>query len=79
MANAWSSGGFGNYWHDWTMPDADMNGIVDTPYPLDPGGSADPYPLTTWTVIPEPGILFLSLIMMAICLGYIRIKREPDA
>ncbi|MHA1944536.1 MAG: right-handed parallel beta-helix repeat-containing protein [Candidatus Hodarchaeales archaeon] len=48
-----------NYWDDWTIPDADADGIVDNPYPID--GSAtnnDPYPrairepvLTTTTTV----------------------------
>lgn len=42
--------GYGNYWNDWTTPDADNNSIVDSPYII--GGSSasqDSYPLT----IPE--------------------------
>gem|GEM_PF-1785764 len=35
----------GNYWDNWTMPDADNNGIVDIPYPINPGVN-DTYPLT---------------------------------
>jgi len=38
----------GNYWSDWTEPDADGNGIVDNPYQIaGPAGSQDPYPLAT--------------------------------
>ena len=37
----------GNYWSDWTEPDADEDGIVDIPYPIaGPASSHDPYPLT---------------------------------
>jgi len=36
----------GNYWSEWTEPDADEDGIVDNPYPIaGPAGSQDPYPL----------------------------------
>lgn len=77
--NSWSIGGWGNYWHDWTTPDVNPpggDGIVDVPYSLDPGGVVDGFPLTNWTVIPEPGILFLALSMMAACLLIIRKKRR---
>jgi parallel beta-helix repeat protein len=77
--NSWSLGGWGNYWHDWTTPDnipPGGNGIVDNAYPLDPAGAFDMFPRTTWTVIPEPGILFLALSMMAACLMIIRKKRR---
>jgi parallel beta-helix repeat protein len=56
--NWWnSSDGFGNYWGDWTTPDNDLNGIVDSPYNISgtPGGW-DYYPRTTaMTPIPEFG------------------------
>jgi parallel beta-helix repeat protein len=36
-----------NYWSDWTTPDDDFNGIVDTPYLLEgPAMNDDPFPLT---------------------------------
>jgi len=36
----------GNYWNDWTAPDSNGDGIVDTPYGIDPTGAAkDYYPL----------------------------------
>jgi parallel beta-helix repeat protein len=42
--------GYGNYWNDWTTPDADSNSIVDSPYTIDGSSvSQDNYPLT----IPE--------------------------
>jgi parallel beta-helix repeat protein len=49
--NFWNSSGtpngYGNYWNDWTTPDADENGIVDNPYLLDGwSASQDNYPLT---------------------------------
>ncbi|MGA1822600.1 MAG: putative Ig domain-containing protein [Thermoplasmatota archaeon] len=30
--NRWNSSDHGNYWSDWTSPDTDSDGIVDTPY-----------------------------------------------
>jgi len=43
--------GYGNYWSDWTTPDADSNGVVDIPYSI-PGsaGAKDYYPLTLTSV-----------------------------
>jgi len=41
--NQWSQGGIGNHWSDHTTPDANNDGIVDTPYALPPG--ADSFPL----------------------------------
>lgn len=43
--NFWNSSAEGNHWSDWTAPDTDGNGIVDTPYIIS-AGSADFYPLT---------------------------------
>jgi len=47
--NWWNStDGYGNYWSDWTGPDAGMDGIVDAPYILDgSAGAKDNLPLTT--------------------------------
>jgi parallel beta-helix repeat protein len=76
--NSWSMAGWGNYWGDWTTPDVlppGGDGIVDSPYLLDPGGVVDGFPRTAWTVIPEPGIIFLALSMMAACLLIVRKKR----
>jgi parallel beta-helix repeat protein len=52
--NLWYSlgtpNGYGNYWNDWTTPDADSDGIVDSPYTIyGSSASEDRYPLT----IPE--------------------------
>lgn len=46
MENWWAIEGHGNYWSDWTLPDNDMNGIVDTPYNISGGSAKDNYPLT---------------------------------
>jgi hypothetical protein len=48
-ANAWSIGGQGNYWSDYTGVDANHDGIGDTPYLISPIGQ-DNYPLMdTWS------------------------------
>ncbi len=44
--------GSGNFWSDWTSPDVDGNGIVDSPH-LITGGAQDPFPHTmadAWTL-----------------------------
>ncbi len=75
--NSWwnSTDGYGNYWSDWTGPDADMDGIVDEPYLLDgSAGAMDYYPLTTLPSepIPEFGIMpllvltFLGAVLLAV-------------
>lgn len=49
----------GNYWNNWTAPDADADGVVDSPYLL-PGGQDDrPYAASSGWLCTRPG---LSLI-----------------
>ena len=69
------SPGIGNYWSDWTSPDADVNGRVDLPYDIDTSSGPAPqdiYPMVTppWVPIPEfteiiipiVGLLVVALI-----------------
>jgi len=44
--NYWNSSSFGNYWGDWTAPDVNGDGIVDSPYDVEGGANEDFYPLT---------------------------------
>lgn len=37
----------GNYWSDWTAPDADNDGFVDNPYNIPGGSNQDSLPFTT--------------------------------
>jgi parallel beta-helix repeat protein len=65
--NSWNSAeGCGNWWSDWTTPDADSNGIVDQPYNISGSASAkDYYPQTTvQTPIPEFGMMPLVVIVL---------------
>lgn len=49
--NQWSKDMQGNYWSDWTWPDADGDGIIDNPYWLHGVSEVnDSYPLSS-----EPG------------------------
>jgi parallel beta-helix repeat protein len=84
-ANFWNSAGsphgWGNYWHDWTSPDSNADGIVDTPYAI--GGVTNPkdnYPLTTNPIvdIPEFGSLWLLVTvfgMLAMVFLCTRVKK----
>jgi predicted secreted protein with PEFG-CTERM motif len=66
--NQWNStGGYGNYWSDWTMPDSNMDGVVDEPYILDGGaGARDYYPYADAALIPEFGVGTLVVLCLAI-------------
>ena len=78
--NWWnSSGGYGNYWSDWTTPDANFDGIVDKPYNLTAGvGPMDYYPRTTPAPpIPEPSILILAGIMIVAFVMVGRTRKKP--
>jgi hypothetical protein len=51
-ANNWNTSGsphgYGNYWDDWTTPDANSDGIVDNPYSImGSAGAEDYYPLVS--------------------------------
>jgi nitrous oxidase accessory protein NosD len=44
-SNMWNTSTEGNYWSDWTIPDNNHDGIVDSPYVLAGGtGSKDSFP-----------------------------------
>jgi prefoldin subunit 5 len=43
--NNWNSSSYGNYWSDWTSPDTNGDGIVDSPYAIVGGSNVDAYPL----------------------------------
>ena len=44
----------GNFWSDWFYPDANLDGIVDTPYVFAGGANQDTYPRTTPLKGPVP-------------------------
>lgn len=55
--NLWDNGITGNYWSDWTSPDADGDGIVDQPYSINgSAGAMDYLPLTTMGSISDDDI-----------------------
>jgi parallel beta-helix repeat protein len=47
--NTWDTGYplGGNYWSDWTSPDDNADGVVDSPYTIFGGSNKDSYPVTT--------------------------------
>ncbi|OPY30991.1 MAG: Y_Y_Y domain protein [Methanomassiliicoccales archaeon PtaU1.Bin124] len=52
--NVWNATDHGNYWSDWTSPDGDLDGIVDTNYAVDGGTNRDYYPLALAVTITSP-------------------------
>jgi parallel beta-helix repeat protein len=77
--NSWNgTDGYGNYWSDWTGPDADVNGVVDEPYLLDgSAGVKDYYPLTILLLPPEPIPEFGSMpLVMMVLLVVVVLARE---
>lgn len=47
IVNSWDNGVEGNYWSDWTSPDANGDGIIDLPYNISgSAGAKDNFPLT---------------------------------
>ena len=54
-SNDWSDFHGGNFWSDWTSPDADHDGIVDVDYVIAGGECVDPLPLTESILYTVPG------------------------
>ncbi len=52
----------GNYWSNWTTPDADSNGFVDNPYIVQSGYSQDNYPYTSILNITTPNAITTSYV-----------------
>jgi parallel beta-helix repeat protein len=53
--NQWSSATYGNYWSDWTGPDANGDGVVDSPYAIAGNASkVDRLPLVLTLNITSP-------------------------
>lgn len=68
-ANHWNTSSLGNYWRDWTSPDADGNGIVDSPYVISGGSDRDDYPmsappLNVEILFPENNATYYAPVMM---------------
>jgi len=84
IVNWWNnSDGYGNYWSDWTTPDANSDGVVDVPYEL--AGTAatmDSFPRTTFpTVIPEFSssamVIGVTATMVTVFLALRRREKNP--
>jgi len=69
--NWWNTtSGYGNYWNDWAnnnaTNDANGDGIIDWPYPIDgSAGARDYYPLANPTVVPEFST-WSTIVLMAV-------------
>ena len=79
--NWWNISGYGNYWSDWQIPDANGDGIVDVPKQIVGGGSAmDYFPLTVLPPEPVPefpvfGIAAVAGVVCVLVLGTRRLRR----
>lgn len=69
--NDWNSTDYGNFWSDWTYPDADHDGLVDVSYVLDGGaGNADLRPIANASIdITVPATLVYTNISNIIISG----------
>lgn len=80
--NWWNdTGGFGNYWSDWTSPDdVPPYGFVDVPYDIaGAAGAEDYYPQTTpQAPIPEFGVMPLITIVVLVAFLVARSARRRD-
>jgi len=73
-SNWWNStDGYGNYWSDWTTPDAIPPwGVVDHPYLLDgSAGAEDYYPLTTTPSEPIPEFGMVPFVVMVLLVAIV--------
>ncbi len=50
--NVWNDDASGNYWSDFDAVDTDLDGIRNTPYPINQDGDEDSLPLVTHPLIP---------------------------
>lgn len=67
--NWWNLTASGNYWDDHQTPDANGDGIVDTPYPV--GNSYDYYPLTSYPPSPIPEMEPVVVALVAAITGLV--------
>jgi hypothetical protein len=51
LDNNWNGSRKGNFWSDWTGPDSDNDGIVDSPYTIKGEENYDNHPLTRSPVV----------------------------
>ena len=74
--NFWNDSKKGNYWSDWTSPDANHDGIVDKPYVVyGSTGGQDYHPLTTPVPVPE----FPSLVVLLVTASALLVAAGWDA
>ena len=56
--NQWNKADEGNYWRDWTTPDANHDGIVDVPYSIAGGSNQDLRPISSAAGIQDVEFLY---------------------
>jgi parallel beta-helix repeat protein len=56
-SNYWNSTTYGNYWSDWSSPDINADGIVDSAYSIDGGSGSDALPTTLTLNISSPSAI----------------------
>jgi parallel beta-helix repeat protein len=80
-ANWWNSTSYGNHWNDWTSPDRNHDGVVDSPYEIGGfAGSKDYYPYSSVKTNPSSGIVVASvavLVIGAAIAAIIFLRRKP--
>ncbi|MGA1872533.1 MAG: LamG-like jellyroll fold domain-containing protein [Thermoplasmatota archaeon] len=68
-SNMWDVDGMGNFWSDWTMPDSDIDLVVDHPYSISgEAGAKDRYPLIRSSDSPEAPVILTTDVQQA-CVG----------
>ena len=74
-ANHWNNATIGNYWGDWTAPDANKNGIVDSAYVIAGNKAVDNYPVALSVKIQSPSSNLYtnsaSVLLSGITTGYV--------
>ncbi len=71
---SYGNGTIGNYWGDWTAPDSNKDGIVDSPYVI-AGGAMDNYPVALSVKILSPASNLYTksttVVLSGITSGYV--------
>jgi hypothetical protein len=68
--NSWNLSGYGNYWSDWQIPDANGDGIVDVPRLITgQAGASDYFPLTILPPQPVPEFGPFTIVSTMVLLG----------
>ena len=73
--NIWNTASYGNYWSDWTTPDANGDGIIDSPYLINANNnSEDHYPLVLTVNISNTQVNGASVVLTGKASAYVSTK-----